>query len=52
MNLNLKKNLLKELITCKTQTYTELDEEKILELYLFLLKTKLTRIYIAVISKK
>ena len=29
----LKKNLLKELLNCKTQTYTELDEEKIVELY-------------------
>ena len=29
----LKKNLLKELLNCKTQSYTELDEEKILELY-------------------
>ena len=29
----LKKNLLKELLNNKTQTYTELDEEKILELY-------------------
>ena len=29
----LKKNLLKELVNYKTQTYTELDEEKILELY-------------------
>ena len=29
----LKKNLLKELLNYKTQTYTELDEEKILELY-------------------
>ena len=29
----LKKNLLKELLDYKTQTYTELDEEKILELY-------------------
>ena len=29
----LKKNLLKELSNYKTQTYTELDEEKILELY-------------------
>ena len=33
MNLNLKKNVLKELLNYKTQTYTELDEEKILELY-------------------
>ena len=31
--LKLKKNLLKELLNYKTQTYTELDEEKILELY-------------------
>ena len=29
----LKKNLLKELLNYKTQTYTELDEEKISELY-------------------
>ena len=29
----LKKNLLKELLNYRTQTYTELDEEKILELY-------------------
>ena len=29
----LKKNLLKELLNYKTQTCTELDEEKILELY-------------------
>ena len=29
----LKNNLLKELLNYKTQTYTELDEEKILELY-------------------
>ena len=29
----LKKNLLKELLNYETQTYTELDEEKILELY-------------------
>ena len=29
----LKKNLLKELLNYKTQTYAELDEEKILELY-------------------
>ena len=29
----LKKNLLKELLNYKTQTYTELDEEKILKLY-------------------
>ena len=29
----LKKNLLKELLNYKTQTYTELDEKKILELY-------------------
>ena len=29
----LKKNLLKELLNYNTQTYTELDEEKILELY-------------------
>ena len=29
----LKKNLLKELLNYKTQTYNELDEEKILELY-------------------
>ena len=29
----LKKNLLKELLNYKTQTYTELDEEKTLELY-------------------
>ena len=29
----LKKNLLKELLNYKTQTYTELDEEKILEIY-------------------
>ena len=29
----LKKNLLKELLNYKTQTYTELDEEKMLELY-------------------
>ena len=29
----LKKNLLKELLNYKTQTYTELDKEKILELY-------------------
>ena len=29
----LKKKLLKELLNYKTQTYTELDEEKILELY-------------------
>ena len=29
----LKKNLLKELLNYKTQTYTELEEEKILELY-------------------
>ena len=29
----LKKGLLKELLNYKTQTYTELDEEKILELY-------------------
>ena len=29
----LKKNLLKELLNYKIQTYTELDEEKILELY-------------------
>ena len=29
----LKKNLLKELLNYKTQTYIELDEEKILELY-------------------
>ena len=29
----LKKNLLKELLNYKTQTYGELDEEKILELY-------------------
>ena len=29
----LKKNLLKELLYYKTQTYTEQDEEKILELY-------------------
>ena len=29
----LKKNLLKELLNYKTQTYTELDEEKIVELY-------------------
>ena len=29
----LKKNLLKELLNYKTQTYTELDEEKILELF-------------------
>ena len=29
----LKKNLLKELLNYKTLTYTELDEEKILELY-------------------
>ena len=29
----LKKNLLKELLNYKAQTYTELDEEKILELY-------------------
>ena len=28
-----KKNLLKELLNYKTQTYAELDEEKILELY-------------------
>ena len=27
------KNLLKELLNYKTQIYTELDEEKILELY-------------------
>ena len=31
--MKLKKNLLKELLNYKTQTYTELDEEKILELY-------------------
>ena len=30
---NLKKNLLKELLNYRTQTYTDLDEEKILELY-------------------
>ena len=30
----LKKNLLKELLNYKTQTYAELDEEKILELYI------------------
>ena len=29
----LKKNLLKELLNYKTQTYTEFDEEKMLELY-------------------
>ena len=29
----LKKNLLKELLNYRTQTYTELDEEKVLELY-------------------
>ena len=29
----LKKNLLKELLNYKTQTYTEIDEEEILELY-------------------
>ena len=29
----LKKNLLKELLNYKTQTYAELDKEKILELY-------------------
>ena len=29
----LTKNLLKELLNYKTQIYTELDEEKILELY-------------------
>ena len=29
----LKKNLLKELLNYKTYTYTELDEEKILDLY-------------------
>ena len=29
----LKTNLLKELLNYKTQTYTELDEEKILEIY-------------------
>ena len=29
----LKKNLLKELLNYKTQTYTELDEEEILESY-------------------
>ena len=29
----LKKNLLKELLNYKTQTYVELDEDKILELY-------------------
>ena len=29
----LKKNLLKELLNYKTHTYTELDEEEILELY-------------------
>ena len=29
----LKKNLLKELLNYRTQTYKELDEEKILELY-------------------
>ena len=29
----LKKNLLKELLNHKTQTYTELDEEEILEFY-------------------
>ena len=29
----LKKNLLKELLNYRTQTYTELNEEKILELY-------------------
>ena len=29
----LKKNLLKELLNYKTQTYTELDEEEIFELY-------------------
>ena len=29
----LKKNLLKELLNYKTYTYTELDEDKILELY-------------------
>ena len=29
----LKKNLLKELLNNRTQTYAELDEEKILELY-------------------
>ena len=29
----LKKNLLKKLLNYKTQTYTELDEEKMLELY-------------------
>ena len=29
----LKKNLLKELLNYRIQTYTELDEEKILELY-------------------
>ena len=29
----LKKNLLKELLNYRTHTYTELDEEKILELY-------------------
>ena len=29
----LKKNLLKELLNYKTQTYTELDEEKILQFY-------------------
>ena len=29
----LKKNLLKELLNYRTQTYAELDEEKILELY-------------------
>ena len=29
----LKKNLLKELLNYKNQTYTELDEEQILELY-------------------
>ena len=29
----LKKNLLKELLNYKTQTYTDLDEEKVVELY-------------------
>ena len=33
MNAKLKKNLLKELLNYKTQAYTELDKEKILELY-------------------
>ena len=33
LNQKLKKNLLKELLNYRIQTYAELDEEKILELY-------------------